>query len=233
MLSRRHLLHGAACACAAISVPPFAHQAYAASAVPKTALSADQALALLKEGNDAFVKGSCAATGAPARIGELAKGQSPFAIIVGCSDSRTPPEQLFSRGLGELFTTRVAGNTVDAVALGSIEYGVAVLGAPLIVVLGHTQCGAVDAAVKAVKDHAKFPGAIGRVVAPIIPAVRSVKGSDDLLNRAVRANVERTVVQVKDSKPIIAKGVTGGTIKVVGGVYHLQSGVVEFIGATA
>lgn len=229
MLSRRRLLHGAACACGAASLAPFVRQAHAASAVPKTALSADQALALLKEGNDAFVKGSCAATGAPARIGELAKGQAPFAIIVGCSDSRTPPEQVFSRGLGELFITRVAGNTVDSVSLGSIEYGLAVLGVPLIVVLGHTQCGAVDAAVKAVKDHAKFPGSIGRVVAPIIPAVRSVKGSDDLVNKAVRANVQRTVAQLKTAKPIVAKAVSGGTAKVVGGVYDLQSGMVTFM----
>jgi carbonic anhydrase len=196
--------------------------------MPKTALSADQALALLTEGNAAFVKGSCAATGAPARIGELAKGQAPFAVIVGCSDSRTPPEQLFSRGLGELFITRVAGNTVDAVSLGSIEYGLAVLGAPLIVVLGHTQCGAVDAAVRAVKDGAKFPGSIGRVVAPIIPAVRSVKSKDDVVNKVVHANVERTVAQLKSARPIVAKAVSGGTARVVGGVYDLQSGRVTF-----
>jgi carbonic anhydrase len=160
ILSRRHLLHGAACACAAMSVAPLAGRTFAATAVTRAELSADQGLILLKEGNDAFVKGACAATGAPARIGELARGQAPFAIIVGCSDSRTPPEQLFSRGLGELFTMRVAGNTVDAVSLGSIEYGLVVLGAPLVVVLGHTQCGAVDAAVKAVRSNAKFPGSM-------------------------------------------------------------------------
>ena len=229
MLSRRRLLHGFACACAAASLPSFtASEAYAASAVPKTALSPDQVLALLKEGNDAFVKGSCAATGAPARIGELARGQAPLAIIVGCSDSRTPPEQVFSRGLGELFVTRVAGNTVDAVAVGSIEYCLAVLGAPLIVVLGHSQCGAVDAAVKAVRDKAKFPGSIGRAIDPIIPAVRSVKGSDDLVNRAVRANVARTVAQLKSAKPLVATAVKDGKAKVVGGVYNLQTGIVEF-----
>lgn len=227
--TRRNVLHGLFCGCIAASAPPFAQAAFAASAVPKTALSADQALDLLKQGNDAFVKGSCAATGAPARIGELAKGQAPFAVIVGCSDSRTPPEQLFGRGLGELFITRVAGNTVDAVSLGSIEYGLAILGAPLIVVLGHTQCGAVDAAVKAVKDNAKFPGSIGRLVAPIIPAVRSVKGGDDIVNRAVRANVMRTVAQLKSAKPIVAKAVSDRTAKVVGGVYNLQTGLVEFI----
>src|SRR5262245_1151330 len=117
MLSRRHFLHAAACGCAASSMPFFALPLEAASAIPKTSLTADQALATLKDGNAAFVKGSCVATGAPARIHELAKGQAPFAIIVGCSDSRTPTEQLFNRGLGELFTVRVAGNTVDTAAL--------------------------------------------------------------------------------------------------------------------
>jgi carbonic anhydrase len=238
MISRRRILHGAACACAAAILPPvFVGETHAASAVPKTALSADQVLALLRDGNDAFVKGSCAATGAPARIGELAAGQAPLATIVGCSDSRTPPEQVFNRGLGELFVTRVAGNTVDAVALGSLEYGLAVLGTPLIVVLGHSQCGAVEAAVKAVKDKARFPGSIGRVVAPIIPAVRSVKGDGkdggkgygDLLSRAVRANVERTVAQIRSSRPLVAGAVKEGRAKVVGGVYDLQTGVVTFI----
>lgn len=183
----------------------------------------------MRDGNGAFVKGSCAATGAPARIGELAAGQAPLATIVGCSDSRTPPEQVFNRGLGELFVARVAGNTVDAVALGSLEYGLAVLGTPLIVVLGHSQCGAVEAAVKAVKDKARFPGSIGRVVAPIIPAVRSVKGNDDLLNRAVRANVERTVAQIRSSRPLVAEAVKEGRVKVAGGVYDLATGVVTFI----
>lgn len=229
MLSRRQLLHGAACGCAAASVPFFAQGVFAASAIPKTSLTADQALGMLKDGNAAFVKGSCVATGAPARIHELAKGQAPFAVIIGCSDSRTPSEQLFNRGLGEIFTVRVAGNTVDTAALGSIEYGVGVLGAPLVVVLGHTQCGAVDAAVKMVKDNAKFPGSIGKLVTPIIPAVRSLKGGDDLVNRAVSANVQRVVAQLKSAKPIVAKAVTDGKAKVVGGVYDLTSGAVAFM----
>lgn len=212
-----------------MSVAPLAGRTFAATAVTRAELSADQGLILLKEGNDAFVKGACAATGVPVRIGELARRQAPFAIIVGCSDSRTPPEQLFSRGLGELFTMRVAGNTVDAVSLGSIEYGLVVLGAPLVVVLGHTQCGAVDAAVKAVRSNAKFPGSIGRVVAPIIPAVRSVKGDDDVVDRAVRANVQRTVAQLKSAQPIVAGAVSGGSAKVVGAVYDLQSGFVTFM----
>ena len=178
------------------------------------------------------MKGTCVATGAPARIHELAKGQAPFAIVVGCSDSRTPAEQLFNRGLGELFTIRIAGNTVDTAALGSIEYGVGVLGAPLVVVLGHTQCGAVDAAVKIVKENAKFPGAITKLVTPIVPAVRSLKSNatgGDFVNLAVRANVQRVVTQLKSAQPILAKAVGGGQAKVVGGVYSLQTGAVEFL----
>jgi carbonic anhydrase len=230
LLSRRTLMHSLACGCAA-ALPSqlLAPSAFAASAVPKTALSADQALAKLKEGNAAFVQGGCVATGAPARFAELANGQAPFAIVLGCADSRTPPEHLFSRALGELFIVRVAGNTVDTAALGSIEYGVAVLGAPLIVVLGHSKCGAVEAAVKVVKEKAKFPGHIGPLVQPIVPAVLSVKNRADVLNAAIGANVERTVGQLRTAKPIVAKAVGEGKAKVVGGVYDLATGKVAFM----
>src|SRR5215211_6719194 len=120
-LSRRALFHTLACGCAALPAGFVAAPLHAASG-SKTELTADQALARLKEGNDAFVKGgACVPTGGPSRVAELSKGQAPFAVIIGCSDSRTPPEHLFSRGLGELFVVRVAGNTVDPSALGSIE----------------------------------------------------------------------------------------------------------------
>jgi carbonic anhydrase len=103
-----------------------------------------------------------------------------------------------------------------------------VLGAPLVLVLGHTQCGAVEAAVKVVKDKAKFPGSIGAVVAPIIPAVRSLNGGGDLTNRAVTANVQRVVARLKTAKPIIAKAVAERKLKVVGAVYDVGSGKVDF-----
>jgi carbonic anhydrase len=230
ILSRRTLIHALACGCgAALPSALIAPHAFAASAVPKTALSADQALAKLKEGNAAFVQGGCVPSGAPARLKDLANGQAPFAIVVGCADSRTPPEHIFSRALGELFTVRVAGNTVDTAALGSIEYGVAVLGAPLILVLGHSSCGAVEAAVKVVKDKAKFPGHIGALVQPIVPAVLGVKNKTDILNAAIRANVERTVAQLRAAKPIVAKAVGEGKAKVAGGVYDLATGTVAFV----
>ena len=225
--SRRRFLCGLACGCAAAASPMMAYPAFPASDA-KTKVSADEALGLLKEGNAAYLRGSCTVTPA-SRIQELSKGQAPFAVIVGCSDSRTPPTDVFNRGIGDLFIIRVAGNTVDPVGLGSIEYGVGVLGAPLIVVLGHTNCGAVEAAVKVVKDKAKFPGSIGTMVAPIVPAVKSLKGNEDLVNRAVRANVERVAARLQGAKPIVSKAVAAKKVRVVGAVYTLETGAVEFL----
>lgn len=225
--SRRRFLCGTVCGLTAAATPWSASVTLAAAGKPRTRVTADQALAMLKEGNAAFVQGACTPT-SPARLQELAGGQAPFAVIVACSDSRTPPGSLFNRGLGDLFIVRVAGNTVDNTGLGSIEYGVAVLGAPLVVILGHTQCGAVEAAVKVVKDKAKFPGSIGTVVAPIIPAVRSLESGPGLADRAVAANVERVVSRLKSAKPIISRAVTERKLKVVGAVYDLASGKVDF-----
>lgn len=229
MHSRRGFLGGLACGCMAASMPFAAAPVFAEGSLPNIGVTADQALAMLKDGNAAFIKGSCQQTGAPDRIRELANGQAPFAVIVGCSDSRTPPGELFNRGLGELFVARVAGNTVDTTGLGSIEYGVAVLGASLVVVLGHTRCGAVEAAVKVVKEKATFPGAIGKMVAPIVPVVRGLKGNDDLVGRATRANVQRVATQLRGAKPILSKAVRGGKVKVVGAIYNMESGVVDFM----
>jgi carbonic anhydrase len=229
-LSRRALFHSIACGCAALPAGFVAAPAGAASG-PKTSLTADQALARLKEGNAAFVKGgACVPTGGPPRVAELAAGQAPFAVVVGCSDSRTPPEHLFGGGLGELFVIRVAGNTVDASALGSIEYGVAVLGAPLILVLGHSKCGAVEAAAKIVTEGTTFPGSIGEMVLPIVPSVlRAQKKGGDLVAAAVGENVGRVVEQLKGSDAILRDPIRAGTVKVVGGVYDLGSGAVTFM----
>lgn len=232
-LTRRSLFRNLACACGCAALPPglVASPASAASDHPKSDLTPDQALARLKEGNEAFVKGGACAlpAGGPARIAELAKGQAPFGVVLTCSDSRTPPEHIFSRGLGELFIIRVAGNTVDTAALGSIEYGVGVLGAPLVLVLGHSSCGAVDAAVKVVKARAKLPGHIGQLIQPIIPSARKAARDADPVAAAVRFNVERTVAQLKGARPIVSKAVAGHTAKVVGGVYDLATGTVAFV----
>lgn len=194
-------------------------------------LTPDQALNLLREGNRGFLQGvqTNALTNAQRRL-ELARGQQPFAAYVTCSDSRVPPELLFGRGLGELFIIRNAGNTVDTVALGSIEYAVAELNVPLVVVMGHESCGAVAAATKVVTENATFPGSIGPMVEPIIPAVLLARSEEgDLLENSVRQNVRRVVKQLREqTDPIMLDPQQKGRLKVVGAYYHLDSGEVEF-----
>lgn len=198
-------------------------------------LTPDQALTRLKKGNADFLAGKTrVATGDGKRRLELARTQTPFAVLVGCSDSRVPPEVLFGAGLGELFIVRNAGNTVDNVALGSVEYGTLVLGAPLIVVLGHERCGAVKAAVEVVEHNTTFPGKIGEMIEPIIPAVLKARtghsGSKDaLLDEAVRANVRRVVARLRSGEQSFAKPLGDGTLKIVGAHYDLDDGKVEFL----
>jgi carbonic anhydrase len=226
-MSRRRFFGTLGCGCAAafLTGPVFSADA------PKTTLTADQALDLLKRGNADFVgdRPEQVMTDHTRRL-SIAAGQAPFASIVGCADSRVPPEILFNRGLGELFTVRVAGNTVDQTALGSIEYGFAVLGSPLIVVLGHSACGAVEAAVKLVTEDARYPGSIEPMIAAILPAVvRAQRQPGNLLDNAIKINVQRVVEQLKGSDAMIAEPVQSGTLKIVGATYDLASGRVEFM----
>jgi carbonic anhydrase len=159
-----------------------------------------------------------------ARRALVAKGQHPFAVVIGCADSRVPPEIVFDQGLGDLFVVRVAGNIADDAVLGSVEYAVEHLGARLIVVLGHERCGAVQAALQG----GETPGHVAALVEAIGPAVDAVRGQPgDVLDRAVKANVGRVVGEVKSSKPVLAPLVEAGKVRVVGGYYHLASGAVE------
>ena len=203
------------------------------STVPAdTDLSPDAALALLKEGNRTYVAGATVRQelmGAERRAA-LEQGQGPFCVLVGCSDSRVPPELLFGRGLGDLFVIRNAGHVVDLAAMGSIEYGVAVLGAPLVVVLGHERCGAVAAAVSVVEHDTVYPGSIGQMIEPILPAVQHAKrdGDHDLLDRAVRLNVMRIVERLRTAEPMLQEPLRQGRLKIVGARYGLGDGVVDF-----
>ena len=156
----------------------------------------------------------------------LLNNQKPFAVIVACSDSRVPPEIVFDQSLGDLFVVRVAGNIVDDFAVGSIEYGVNVLGANLVLVLGHSNCGAVDAAVKGMK----FDNHIQEVLNAIQPAVVATKGeSGNLLEKTIKANVKIVEEKLKTSKPVLAKLIEQGTLRISGGYYDLESGKVEFL----
>lgn len=210
-------------------------QVRAADPVPRTTLTGEQALQVLKDGNDAFradkplVSPRSATTRHERRI-ELARGQAPFCVLVGCSDSRVPPEVLFGRDLGELFIVRNAGNTVDTAALGSVEYGVGILGVPLVVVLGHESCGAVAAAVDMVERDTTFPGVIGEMVQPIVPAVLSVrKQGGDLLDNAVRANARRVATRLKTQSPVIRDALAARTVRIVAARYGLQEGEVSWM----
>lgn len=195
-------------------------------------MTPDEALAILEEGNRAFLHD------APLRPQldrksrlALAAGQQPFAAYVSCSDSRVPPELLFGRGLGELFIVRNAGNTLDTAALGSLEFAVSVLGVPLIVVMGHEDCGAVKAAVSCVYHNAQFTGNIGKMIEPIIPAVLEVAHQDENchLNDVVRHNVRRVVRVLRtDTAPILIEPQRQGRLKVVGAYYSFHTGAVDF-----
>jgi carbonic anhydrase len=196
--------------------------------------SPEQALERLKAGNAAFVADQpVRADISRARRLALAQGQQPFATLVGCSDSRVGPEQLFGAGLGELFIVRTAGNNVDAAGMGSIEYSVMALNVPLIVVLGHEKCGAVAAATDVVTKDTRFPGSIARMIEPIIPAVLAAQrthADGDLVEHAVEENVRRMVERLqKFAEPMLIDPQRRGTLKVVGAVYSLSTGAVRWL----
>jgi len=161
------------------------------------------------------------------RRAELTTSQHPFAIILSCSDSRVPPELVFDEGLGDLFIVRVAGNVLNNEGLGSIEYGVDVLGARLIVVLGHQSCGAVDAAMKTVAANGKAPGHIQSLVTAIKPVVEATPKAD--LDTMIKANVKHVVAALRSSTPILKAKVDSGDVQVMGGYYTLDTGAVTFL----
>jgi carbonic anhydrase len=199
----------------------------------KTALNPDQALAALVDGNARYVSNPQVCVLDLARKRADLKGhQAPWAVIVGCSDSRVPPELLFGGlGPGELFVARNAGNMVDDTAtMGTIEYGAEHLGAPLIVVLGHERCGAVAAACDVATKGAKLPGAIGAMVAPIVPAAKAVEGRPgDFVDNAVRESAKRTAAHIAKASPILSHLIKDKKLRIVAARYGLGDGKVEYL----
>lgn len=192
-----------------------------------TAVKAKQ---MLVQGNQRYVSGKLAVKdlSAKRRADLVANGQKPFAVVVTCSDSRVPAELIFDQALGDLFVVRVAGNVVDPIALGSVEYGVEHLKAPLVVVMGHEKCGAVKATV----DGGKTEGSIGAIVKKIKPSADKVKKSgakgDALYEKTCDENIQATLADVKNS-PIIKELSKKGEVTVVGAKYSLTSGKVKFV----
>ena len=168
------------------------------------------------------------------RLMAISNGQRPFAGILGCVDSRVPPELVFDRGLGDLFDARIAGAIADDAAIGSLEFGVEEFGVPLVVVMGHSKCGAVTAAVKSLDSRSAAPaGRIGAVVNPILPAVKAaraqgVTGGADLINAAAR-DVVGDGVRALRSSPVLTGRLAAGNLAVIGAFYDLDTGRVEFL----
>jgi carbonic anhydrase len=196
----------------------------------------DAALAALKEGNARYVAAPelCVSKLSKQRA-RVASGQAPWATIVSCADSRVPPELIFGGlGLGELFVARNAGNLVDTAAIGTVEYGAAVLGSPLIVILGHSQCGAVDAACKIVTENATYPGSIGPMIDPIVPAALAVRDAPgDFLANTIRESALRTARRLTKASNILSDLAEAGKLKIVAAEYDLATGKVDFFGTDA
>ncbi|MYL83889.1 carbonic anhydrase [Desulfovibrio aerotolerans] len=197
-------------------------------------IGADEALGRLKEGNTRYIGG--AAVGPrqdAARRHETATGgQHPFATVLSCADSRVPVEVVFDQGVGDVFVVRVAGNVANTDEIGTIEYGAEHLGVPLVVVLAHTKCGAVTAVVK--NEHVTEN--IGKLVAPIVPAVAGVKkrfvsaDMDELISRSIEANMWQAIDDMYTKSPLLKKMAADGKIKVVGALYDIDSGNVRWFG---
>lgn len=233
-ITRRAFCLGAISGSALLAMPGLRLPRAAAGDHVKTTLTADQALDRLKQGNADYVANKPrSATAEHDRRAQLARSQAPFAAVLSCSDSRVPPELLFNAHLGDIFVVRNAGHTVDTAVLGSLEYATMVLGAPLIVVLGHERCGAVDAALSVVQKDASFSGNIDQMIDAIIPAAllasKDKLQGDELLDAAVRENVKRTVNRLRRHEPTLGEAQAAGHLKVVGARYDLDSGEVAFL----
>lgn len=191
------------------------------------------ALEELLAGNRRFAKGKPQnPRRRPEDFRAVAAGQSPEAVIVACSDSRVPPELLFDTGVGDLFVVRVAGNVINAgpAVRGSVEFAVDQLAVPLIVLLGHSGCGAVQSAVEHIDRKDSLPGAIDELVELIKPAVARARGRrGSLVDNAIRANVQEGVRRLASQAPILSARVRAGLLRVVGAIYDLRSGVVSLV----
>ncbi|OHW62579.1 carbonic anhydrase [Andreesenia angusta] len=195
----------------------------------------DEALQLLKDGNARFVNGELANYDlGDEKLAELEKGQKPAAVVITCSDSRTAPEHFLDQGLGDIFVVRVAGNVLDHNEIASVEYAVDHLGTPLVVVLGHDSCGAVNAAVGVHEnpEEAHSTEHLDYLISKITPAVEEAKASgaegDELAEKAIDLNVDNGVKQLQEQSEVIKGKVSSGALKVVGGSYNFSDGSIAW-----
>ena len=229
--SRRRFLQfaGGIAASLALAPPAFAKDAKPPPK-PQNVIPPAAALDRLMKGNARYVDGVSRRHDFTHEREALAGGQNPYASILSCADSRIAPEYAFDSGRGDLFVCRVAGNFANDDTVASLEYGVAVLNSPLILVLGHDSCGAVDATIKSLKDTTTLPGHLPSLVSALAPSVKvSADQPGDKLANAIRQNVKDVTAKLKSATPILSAAAADGKIKIVGGIYRLASGKVELV----
>jgi carbonic anhydrase len=228
-VSRRRMLQfGAGALGTTVVASALGHEIVSAPpAIAQNNMTPDAALRQLMAGNQRFVAQKRKSPHQDViRLNEVAKGQKPYAAILGCADSRVPSEIVFDQGLGDLFVCRVAGNIAIAEEIGSLEFGAAVLGTKVIMVMGHERCGAVEATIKG----AAVPGQIGRLLDAIRPSLAKAKDlPGDPLENACKANIAYQVEQLKKS-PVLTDLIAAGKLKIVGGYYDLDKGTVSLVG---
>ena len=231
LISRRTLGLFAMSSAALLLAPRAIAKEKQAPPKPENVLSPDAALKRLLKGNERYIEGVMRRHDFQREREALVGGQNPYAAILSCADSRIAPEYAFDSSRGDLFVCRVAGNFAADETVASMEYAVAVLHTPLILVLGHESCGAVDAAIKSIKDDKPLPGHLPSLVQALAPAVKAVSSQGgDVLNNAIRQNVIDNVAKLKSSSPILDAAVKDKKIQVAGGIYRLSSGKVELVG---
>jgi len=230
-VKRRTVLKIAATASAVLAFFPRAFaQNPKAPPKPENVLSPDAALERLMSGNVRYVQGVSKRHDFNHEREPLRTGQNPFAAVLSCADSRIAPEYCFDTARGDVFVCRVAGNFASDEIVASLEYAVQILTTPLIMVLGHDACGAVDATAKSIRDGTTLPGHLPTLIAAISPAVKAVQGeTGDILDNAIRRNVILNVEKLKTSGPILNTFVDNKKVRVVGGIYKLASGKVELL----
>ena len=230
-LTRRSLIAGGGALAGLLATGAGRAAPPAAPPKPQNVLTPDQALERLMDGNRRYVQGIARRHDFLAEREALVGGQNPYAGILSCADSRIAPEYAFDTGRGDLFVVRVAGNFLNIDNLASFEYAVAVLGTPLLMVLGHEACGAVKSTIASIEDRTTFPGHLPALVASLTPAVTAASGQPgNLLDRATAENVRLNVQKLRTATPILDAATNEGRLKVVGGVYRLATGQVDLIG---
>ncbi len=230
-ISRRSFLNSSGIiTVAALSGLPLSGRASSSKSAATPHPSTADIIARLMAGNARYRSGKTIHGDRTARRDEIAGGQNPFAMILSCADSRVPPELIFDESLGDLFVVRIAGNYAETGGIGSFEYAFEHFHSPLLMVLGHSNCGAVHATVDAMKSKASVPGDIAAIVNAIVPAVKAVNGKPgDIYANAIAENARMNAAKLGSQKPILGGGVAAKKLQVVSAVYDLKTGKVNLL----